>query len=572
MPEDAVALTDVAAQSADSWYKIGSKVQESTDPSHQDSVAPIVAAFQYDFVEPTETERRNRWGPYGPMLELADGRVYPPPVDEVPEDWPKTWAMVAEQAEHAAARSRLHDLLWERKWGSRPDNHARSAIDAFEELAGGVWSPLDRAECLVRALELARSIGDEERRHRIVEKTIEAAHTSIQAAERQPGVALRLIESLMRLSGGEQPPSIDELLDEAASAYEPDPWILQTISDLQALRVGQDADRIRPIYLRQIERWRAAAQDSPGLVRLTHLESALELARVHGLRDVADELRKEIQDLSPEDMDLKDFSATIQIPREQVEAFQNAFLIGDWSASLTRFGSYGPPSGDYTKNIEEVQKMQEEHPLQFLFSKVILAPGNIPIRRAATEEEHREVELSAHEARGIAFWGISAADVLDRIHDEKAPPKDASLADFFTTGIIAPEVAERIARALVLYWEGQPDEASHLLVPRLEAVIREMCRQAGLAIIREPRGREPGGVRTLGDLLGALKGHLDESWRRYLVNLLVDPIGTNLRNRISHALLNQATREQAAALLHAACFLRLLGPAGEDQAVSEAEG
>ncbi len=571
MTHDLVALTHVAAESADSWYQIASRIQESTDPRGQDSIAPIVAAFQYDFTQPTDSERRNRWGAYGPMFELTDGRVYPPPVDLVTEDWIETWSMVAEQVKHPGARSRLHDLLWERKWGPRPDNHARSAIDAFEELAGGTWSPLDRAECLVRALELARSIGDEERRRRIIEKTVDAAHASIQGAERQPGVALRLIASLMRLSAGEQPPSIDQLLEEAASVYEPDPWILQTISDLQAMRVGQDTEQTRPIYLRQIERWRKAAKNAPGLVRLAHLETALELARVHGLRDVADSLRREIQDISPEEMDLKEFSATIEIPREQVEKFQNAFLKGEWSECLTRFGSYGPPSGDYTRNIQEVQKMQQEYPLQFLFSGVILGPGNIPIRRAATEEEHAEVELSAYESRGIAFWGISAAEILHRIRDEKKPPEDSRLVDFFTGGIIAPEVAERIARALLLFWDDQPDEASHLLVPRLEAVIREMCRQAGLAIIREPRGRDPGGVRTLGDLLSALKGHLDESWRRYLVNLLVDPVGTNLRNRISHALLNQATREEAAALLHAACFLRLLAPAGEIEATSASD-
>ena len=124
----------------------------------------------------------------------------------------------------------------------------------------------------------------------------------------------------------------------------------------------------------------------------------------------------------------------------------------------------------------------------------------------------------------------------------------------------AVDVAERIGRALLLYWEDQPDEAAHVLIPRLEAAIREMSRQAGLAIIREPRGRAPGGVRPLGDLMSALTGRLEESWRRYLANLLVDPVGTNLRNRISHALLHRVTKEQASVLLHAACFLRLLAP------------
>lgn len=519
----------------------------------------IVSAFQYDFIEPTERERRERWGPYGPMLELTDGRVYPVPLEDVSDEWRGLWSELVEEVAHPALRSRLHDLLWERRVGPRPDVHARSAADAFIELADGPWEPLDRAECLIRALELARAISDLNRRDRIVIKTVDAARASIRGQERQPGVALRLIESLMRLPTSDQPEEVDGLLEDAVAAYAPDPWILQSIADLQALRAGSDKERVRSIYTGQIQRWRDTANRAEGLVRLRHLETALELARMQGLRDIAEDLRREIQGITPEEMDLKEISATVELPREQVERFQNAFLAGDdWRECLTLFGSYGPPSGDYQKNLKAIDQLQKEHPLQFLFSKVILGPENTPIRHATTEEEHREVQLSDHEARGIAFWAISAAEILDRIRVEKAEPEQHELTEFFTTSVIVPEVAERVGRALHLYWRGQPDEASHILVPRLEAIIREMCRQAGLAIIREPRGRAPGGVRLLGDLLNALKDRLDESWRRYLANLLVDPVGTNLRNRIAHALIPTVPREQAAVLLHAACFLRLL--------------
>jgi hypothetical protein len=268
--------------------------------------------------------------------------------------------------------------------------------------------------------------------------------------------------------------------------------------------------------------------------------------------------------MTPDEMDLKTVSATVEVPREQIDRFHDAFLEGeDWRECLLLFGSYGPPSGNYEENIRTIRELQQEHPLQFLFSRVILGPGNVPIMHATTEEEHREVELSVHEARGIGLWAISAAEILSRIRNEKAAPDPDSATAFFSTNIITTEVAERMGRSLLLYWEDQPDEAGHVLIPRLEAAVREMCRQAGLAIIREPRGRVPGGVRPLGDLMTALKGRLDESWRRYLVNVLVDPVGTNLRNRISHALLPSVTREQAAVLLHAACFLRLLAPAEE---------
>jgi hypothetical protein len=125
-------------------------------------------------------------------------------------------------------------------------------------------------------------------------------------------------------------------------------------------------------------------------------------------------------------------------------------------------------------------------------------------------------------------------------------------------------VAERIARGFELWWDGQSDESAHVVAPRLEAILREVARRLGLPVIREPVANRPGGVRSLGELLYALKGHVapeKAGWHAYLVHLLADPLGLNLRNVIAHRLRADVSEEDTALLLHAACFLRLLGPA-----------
>jgi len=98
----------------------------------------------------------------------------------------------------------------------------------------------------------------------------------------------------------------------------------------------------------------------------------------------------------------------------------------------------------------------------------------------------------------------------------------------------------------------------HLLLPRLEAILRGMARSLGLVIYREPRGRDRGGVRTLGVLLSELIDFVDESWRRHLANLLTDELGYNLRNLVLHGLVPRVERVEAALLINAACYLRLL--------------
>jgi hypothetical protein len=84
-----------------------------------------------------------------------------------------------------------------------------------------------------------------------------------------------------------------------------------------------------------------------------------------------------------------------------------------------------------------------------------------------------------------------------------------------------------------------------------------MARQLGIPVVRavEP-GREIGGVVTLGTLLREMTPVFpDQSWHAYLLNLLADPLGLNLRNSISHGLHGRVGPVDASLLVQAALFL-----------------
>jgi hypothetical protein len=95
----------------------------------------------------------------------------------------------------------------------------------------------------------------------------------------------------------------------------------------------------------------------------------------------------------------------------------------------------------------------------------------------------------------------------------------------------------------------------HVLVPRIEAALREFAAAAGIPVIVPPRGEEPGGVASLGAVLSALKGPLDEGWRVYLQTVLTDRLALNLRNTVAHGTRPSFGRMDAALLVHIACFL-----------------
>jgi hypothetical protein len=86
-----------------------------------------------------------------------------------------------------------------------------------------------------------------------------------------------------------------------------------------------------------------------------------------------------------------------------------------------------------------------------------------------------------------------------------------------------------------------------------------MARRIGIPIFREPSGAKPGHVQSLGLILDQLRPAFGQAaWHAYLENLLTDPLGLNLRNVIAHGLRDQVDRLDAALLIQAACYLRLL--------------
>jgi hypothetical protein len=84
-----------------------------------------------------------------------------------------------------------------------------------------------------------------------------------------------------------------------------------------------------------------------------------------------------------------------------------------------------------------------------------------------------------------------------------------------------------------------------------------MARQVGIPVVREPLpNRDIGGVEMLGALLRDLDGAFaDPGWHAYLLNLLADPLGLNLRNSISHGLHGTVGPIDASLLIQAALLL-----------------
>lgn len=567
-PEVREVLSNAICGAA-SWFDIYSRLQEQVPEGEENRYRAFVWAFGYDLISPTDEERRQRESsPHGAFWEF-DGRRMPPRLADVPEEEAETWGEAFEQIDDARLRGRVGDLLWCRKQPPAPHERARAACRALVELAADpAWQEMERTDGLLRALEIARELSDEELRETAVALMTQHIRDEAALEDDRPGIPFSLLRALVDLPAPARPPDLREMINLCEERYGADPHQYEAALEFQAAIATED--ELQDLRRLQVDRWREVAGQAEGILRMTFLERALEVARTSGLAAEAQQLRSELGLITEEELGLKTVSSEIQVPTEDVDRFVSAFVEPNaWQDSLTAFGVHGPPGRDPAELDREVQRQMKEHPLEFLITKVVVDPDtNVAIFRAADEASHRVAAVAQRRQFAARIWSVFAVDVLRRFEAKYGRPARAELRAFFTNEFIDDSVAERIARAFELWWDGQPDESAHLIAPRLEAILREVARRLGLPIIREPVANKPGGVRSLGDLLYALKGHLapeKPGWHAYLFHLLADPLGLNLRNVIAHGLRTDVSEEDSALLLHAACFLRLLGPPGSSE-------
>jgi hypothetical protein len=552
------ALLSKVAEQSTNWHAIGDLLRQDVHDTPNSPLLPFIYAFQYFYVEDPQGEYKTKYSDYAPMVEFSNGQVYPPPLTSLSEEIFQSWDAVVQNNCQPVIISRLGDLLWLKRWGAKPFFYALRAMDGYLQIAETRfdWNEIDRTFCLTRGLELSLGINNLQKANVFIEKIHDCCLLSIAETEPKPGITIRLLDPLLSLKQQLRPTDLAELLEKCLHVYSGNPWITEELLIKKAKFIGESDER-KLIYEQQVLLWIELAEKTTGIIQVAHLEHALELARNYGITEKIEDIRKKIQEIPEESFDFKELTVTTQIEGEKVEKFIQAFIdLSDWRTSFSRFGTYGPPSGKYEDNLRGVEQQVQESPLRFLVSSTIIDDNNAPLKHGNNIDENKQIALVQNEMMAIQMFSVFAKQILTQICTENGTPDLKSLINYFTTSIIPSEIAENIAISFDWYFKGEYDVSAHLLIPRIESVFRIIAQKIGLVIIREPSGVKTGGVITFSDLLAEMKGRIDESWRRYFMTLLTNPIGLNLRNRVCHGLINKVEGKEAALLLHVACYLR----------------
>lgn len=348
---------------------------------------------------------------------------------------------------------------------------------------------------------------------------------------------------------------IDDALNQALTVYR-DGYFVSYITSFMRSRTV-DGDEIQRINRLEVQSYLDEASATTQIVRQAHLQQAIAIANRYGLTDLARQATADLQNIQPSDLGFATISTPFELPQDKVEMWLANFTYGpDWRHGLTFFTLTDCPTGTkdeleaLARSIAGASVM-----LSVLPTSVATAEG-LPKKTANTDEERRAY-LLAKAARIAAVEGALLARGLQRIASTYGVPTEEDLVVLLSTnGQMDQRLSRSLARAFRHFWNEDYESCVHLVVPKIEAAARALLRELDEDIYRIEAGKDPGGYVGLYTLVTKLEAiALDESWAYFLLWLLVDRFGPNIRNDVAHGLAVEIGAPDAALALRAATLL-----------------
>ncbi|GAA3763011.1 DUF4209 domain-containing protein [Salinactinospora qingdaonensis] len=533
------------------WHEFSVSVKNSELDSGSFFVQSTVMAFDYHFPHKEDPE-----SPFSSML-MFDGKRYPPDITAVDNEIIDNWIFAFNNIDHPLLVSRIGDLIWVN--GRTPGSHiyAQRACRAYAELANADGFSIYQSDCIVRAIDIAVKLNMKDITD-LIDQAVFYVKEHFRLSSGAPGIPLRVLDRLSSLPkkiSKKMGFSVYPLLGEAERLYVNDAFILEHIRDLMISSLRGQDEEIKKVAKSQIQSWVAEADRSTPLVKISHLKRAQELANSHGLSDDVQNIRLKIQNAMDEPDGMTDIYSEVRFSSEEYEASVENFINdSNLHSTLIGIGSYCPIPEKEQVEIE-ARDLIRQHPLRSLIKNVIVDDAGLPKKFIQGEESYFLHEVKQQEIIWTQMWGAFLPGILNRVAD-RFDSYPSSLEDFFVSDFISPEIAKIIARGFSYFHEEKYDEALCIVTPRLEAVIREMCRQVGISVYIPPVGENLGEYKALGVLLSLLEEVLPQRIRTYISLVLNDQVGINIRNRLCHGHIVEENQLEVALILHMALLLR----------------
>lgn len=299
-----------------------------------------------------------------------------------------------------------------------------------------------------------------------------------------------------------------------------------------------EKDKVKILLLRMRDAFYKDINPEQTFLSLHWLEKLNSLFIEFNLIEESDNLLVKIKEISP--TITKNFvssSLSHEISKEQFQIFLNDILNGTFDEIVFKIYS------SFIPNYENVKKKVLANSREFVFG------NHIPIqlidekgRKIAQINPFNEDQYGHYIRYGvlqITVYSFFLKEVFDRILNSEVVSKESLFNFLSKSPIILPERYEIILKGLECYYNFDYVVFLHLIIPQIEEAVRNVLEFSSGNVLKTSKN---GGLhlKNFNDILSEIKviESLGEDIVFFFKILFTDSRGINLRNNLSHGLLN----------------------------------
>jgi hypothetical protein len=526
----------------------------------------VIEAFR--FQHPGGYPDGGPWGTY--WREMASGDMndgtpfYSPDIENVDDEVLQYWISKSDALKHATLRARYADLAWDigralkkasTHAGKRPPSGieipvslAHRAIDSYIEVVDRNLAPDEYHawKLLDRAIGLALSIRDNARATRAKDAMF-AFHRKCAA---QPKFMWWRLDDLtkerlkqLNLSAEEQQYVIASLEAALVRHSDPsnkeafDPHMAMNAADHLAGHFRHEPQQVRRTLKIAGEAFEHAAKSAGGLVAIAWLQDVLTRYRNVGMLADAARLEREIaRRAGAARGEMKRIETPINITREDLEKWADSVISDKLNDSLARIAVHFLIKRESTeKSVKDLAKVA---PLMSMLSHDIMGSDGFSTAKIGSVADDLDGRTVHHAADLIGMYAPWLHFAFDRLGKRFGVDLDALMAFLRGSPLFPPSREALVKEGLTAWLAKDAVKAIHVLVPQVEAALRDLLAALGAAIRRYDS--KTGGFEVMG--MGAVLGHaafvgdVPNVIKFHFKTLYCDQRGINLRNQLAHGL------------------------------------
>lgn len=520
-------------------------------------------------------DKSTGWGTYfGPMMvwKAEDGRIMESPsIQLLNEEIITYWEQRAKTSLNSLMKARYLGLVWEfseKVTGKKPEykiaqEYCKALIMVAKEknhkFETKIIDKLERALSIATLLNNRMLISE-------VKQAILDYEFSLNPDDNKAGLwgfsfDFLIFNKKVDLSEDEERIIVENLEHRLDRLKNGDPWICENAAArlaryYRSKGLNQDCSRVIGTLG---EKFEEAASKSPSLVAQSLLEHIHKVYSQFERHQDKERIMTTIRSIGKEiNKDMKHIEHSSSIDGDEFRKYINLMTDGNLHDVLFRIAIQYIPRHDDVKT--QVFELAKEYPLKFLFkTRIIDAHGRVVATIGGLNDD-LDGNIVRQMYQNICISQIFLASVFSELIRKFNLNSNDLIEYLFSSPVFFDNQRDILFNGIQKYFDHEYMIASHLIIPQIEATIRNFVELAGGIVLKPSR---VGGfqLKTLDDLLRCEEfiNTYGEDISFYFRVVLTDQRGWNMRNNICHGFFqpSEFSANAAEQLIHILLVLSL---------------